>query len=284
MPALEDFPPAEHLGRDLHIAYRFPEPQRIELTIPVAKEILRADGTVQTEALTTILDEATGFLAVFAAQPGWSSTASLGFGFPLEPVEPDGDLVVDGRIVKAGKRLIFVAADITWRGRLVAHAAGEFARVTRANHNLSMEMPEPDADEVFALGVPESGLARPYPIRLGMRLVDEAGGVIEMPFDTYTRNSSGILHGGVVGALGLAAAEAAAGAWAVSGHMQFLSPGRVGPFRTRATFRYRNRDGGAVWRTETFDMGDGGGTGDDGDAVEGRRMTQATVTTAGEST
>src|SRR5215207_4259693 len=102
MPALDDFPPAEHLGRDLQISYRFPEPERIELTIPVVKEILRPDGTVQAEALTTILDEATGFLAVFSAAPDWSSTASLAFDFPLAPVAPDDELMVIGRVVKAG--------------------------------------------------------------------------------------------------------------------------------------------------------------------------------------
>jgi acyl-coenzyme A thioesterase PaaI-like protein len=268
MPALGDFPPAEHLGRDLRVAYRFPEPARIELKIPVVKEILRPDGTVMTEALTTVLDEGTGFLAVFSAMPGWSSTASMGFDFPLGPVAPDGEIVVDGRVTKAGKRLIFVEADVRWGDRLIAHAAGEFARVPRANHNRSLEIPEPDPDEISSMALPESGLDRPYPVRLGMETVDEADGVIELSLGSYTRNSGGILHGGVVGALAIAAAERAAGVPAVGAHVQFLSPGRIGPFRTRASLAYERADGARVWHTETFDTGD-----------DDRVMTQARVTT-----
>jgi acyl-coenzyme A thioesterase PaaI-like protein len=268
MPDMGDFPPDEHVGRDLHIAYRLTDRDRIELTIPVVEEILRPDGTVQSEALTTILDEATGFIAVFSAMPGWSSTASLAFGFPRPVIEPRGELVVDGRVVKAGKRVIFVEADVWWGEQLVAHAAGEFARVNRADRNVDMEMPDPDPDQVFALALPDSGLEVPFPRRLGMEIVDREEGMIDMAFGPYTRNSSGILHGGVVGALAVASAEVAAGAPASAAHVLYLSPGRVGPFRTRAARRYEDGGRAIVWRTQTFDAGNGG-----------RPMTHATVTT-----
>lgn len=269
MPALDDFPPEQHLGRDLRIAYRMPGPGRIELTIPVVKELLRVDGTVKSEVLTTIIDETVGFAAVFEALPDWGSTAALSFGFTLEPVEPDGLLVVAGQVVKSGKRLIFVEGDVCWQGRLVAHGEGEFARVGRADRNADMDLPAADPDEVWEMGTPDSGLDRPYPERLGFEVVDGPGGVVEMPFDEYTRNSSGILHGGVVGALAIAAAEAAAEAPAVHAHVQYLSPGRTGPFRTGAAPRYQGAAGN-VWRTETADVADA------------RTMTRAIVTTLSE--
>lgn len=269
MPELADFPPPDHLGRDLHIAYRLPAPDRIDLRIPVVPELLRPDGTISSEVLATVLDETTGFVSVFACLPDWGSTAALAMGFTLEPVEPRGELVVDGRIVKAGRRLVFVEAEARWEGRLVAHAEGQFARVGRADRNLDMAMPDPDPDQTFALGLPGSGLDRPYADRLGLRVVDGPAGAVELAFDGYTRNSSGILHGGVVGALALAGAEAAAGAPASAAQVQYLSPGRVGPFRTRAELRYEQATG-RVWRVDTIDGGD-----------DDRAMTRAVVTTRG---
>src|SRR5690606_5808344 len=129
------------------------------LTIPVVPEILRSDGAVHTEVLATILDETTGFIAVFSALPDWGSTAALALRFTGAPLEPRGDLVVDGTVVKAGKRLVFVEADAGWEpgssapGRSgqgdgaarvrVALASGEFAKVGRMDANLGMVMPDP---------------------------------------------------------------------------------------------------------------------------------------------
>lgn len=278
MPELGEFPPAEHLGRELRIAYRLPAPDRIELTIPVVAEVLDADGTVAREALATVLDEATGFVAVYASLPDWGSTASLAMRFPPVPIEARGQVVVDGRVVKAGTRLVFVEAVARWDGHpdrpIVALASGEFARVGRRGDNLSMDMPTPDPDEVFSMGLAESRLPVPYRERLGLRVVDGPAGVVEMPFTDYVRNSSGILHGGVVGALAVAAAEAAAGERVTDAHLQYLRAGRHGPFRTGAE-RLDAVGTGRLWRTETFDVGGGAG----GDAP-GHLMTRATVTTA----
>jgi acyl-coenzyme A thioesterase PaaI-like protein len=271
MTDLDDFLPEEHLGRDLHVAYRIPAEGHIRLTIPVVEHLLRPDGTVRSEVLTTILDETTGFVAVFASMPDWGSTASLVMGFTGAPVEPTGELVVDGHAVKVGRRLVFVEADVRWGDVLVATTAGEFAKVGRAERNVGMEMPAPDPTAVFAMGQPHTGLDRSYPERLGIEVVDAAAGVVVMPFESYTRNSSGILHGGVVAALAVAAAEAAAGAPAIEAHVQYLSPGRVGPFRTCAERRYEQASGATVWRTETLDLGGEGP----------QRMTRATVTTRG---
>jgi len=104
MSDLVDYPPVEHLGRDLHIAYGLPERGRIRLTVPVVKEILQPDGTVQTELLATILDEATGFVSVFTCLPDWASTASLSIGITGEAVRPEGLLEVVARRVRVSSR------------------------------------------------------------------------------------------------------------------------------------------------------------------------------------
>jgi len=132
IPELGGFPPAEPLGGELHIAYRLPEPDRIERTIAVVAATLDADGTIQQEVLTTVLDEATGFVAVYASLPDCGSTASLAMRFPPVPVEPRGQLVVEGRVVKPGKRLDFVEVVARWDGHadrpIVALAAGSSRR------------------------------------------------------------------------------------------------------------------------------------------------------------
>ncbi|MDZ7731970.1 MAG: thioesterase family protein [Acidimicrobiia bacterium] len=88
------------------------------------------------------------------------------------------------------------------------------------------------------MALEDSGFDAPYPDAVGLRTLDPADGVVELTFGDYTRNSAGILHGGVVGALSLRAAEEASGGsagWrAVEAHFHYLAPGRVGPFRTHA--------------------------------------------------
>ena len=278
MPELGEFPPAAHLGRELHIAHRLPAADRIVLTIPVVPEVLDDDGTIAREVLTTVLDEATGFVAVYASLPDWGSTASLAMRFAPVPIEARGQVVVDGRVVKAGKRLVFVEAVARWDGHpdrpIVALASGEFAKVGRRGDNLTMDLPPPDPDQVFAMGLEGSALGVPYRERLGLRVVDGPGGIVELPFTDYVRNSSGILHGGVVGALAVASVEAAAGERVTDAHVQYLSAGRHGPFRTSVE-RLDAVGTGRLWRTQTFDVG--GGTGGDS---PGHLMTRATATTA----
>lgn len=248
MPKGIDYPPEHHLGRDLGIAYRLPAPGRIRLTAACTEHVLRSDGTVSSEAVCSIVDEAVGFVAVLEVLPDWGSTAALSFGFTNQPVEPEGELTVDGSVVKAGRRLVFTECLVTWGNALVAHAEGQFARVGRAGANADMEIPEPDPNEVFEMGTGR-GLTAPLGEALGFNR-GEAGNV-QMRFGDYVSNSSGILHGGVASALVLAAAELAAEAPAVQAGIQFLSPGREGPFVATAAPFEGERTG--VWRSETTD-------------------------------
>jgi acyl-coenzyme A thioesterase PaaI-like protein len=300
MPELGDFPPVEHLSRELGIAYRIPAAGRILLSIPVVDHILRADGTVQSEVLATVLDETTGFVSVLAAQPDWGSTAALEMHFPPVAVAARGDLVVDGRVLKAGRRLVFVEAEVRWLpeggssgaaagaggelgSAVVAYAAGQFAKVGRAAHNATMDIPDPDPGEIFAMALADSALPEPFPRRMGLRPVGPA--TVELASSDYVCNSSGILHGGVVAAVAVAAAEHAAGAPAVHAFVQYLSAGRTGPFRATAERRYA-RGTDTCWAVDTFDAGDDAGAAGDGAgaAGAGRPMNRSTVTTAESTT
>ena len=276
MPSGTDYPPERHLGRDLGVAYRLPEAGRIELSAGCSEQIVRADGGVCTEAICSIVDETIGFVAVLAAQPEWGSTAALTLGFTQNPVQPEGRLRVEGRVVKAGRRLVFTECEVRWHDVLVAHARGQFARVGRTGSNTHMDVPEPDPEEVFEMGNPGSrgavdmtdqapgrpmDMADQAPGR-PMDMADQAlsrsigfttrgPGAVELEFCEYVSNSSGILHGGVAAALVLAAAEDAAGAPAGSAEVQFLSAGRQGPFLAHAE-RFEG-EGPGVWLAQTTD-------------------------------
>ena len=254
MPSGTDYPPERHLGRDLGVAYRLPEAGRIELSAGCSEQIVRADGSVCTEAICSIVDEAIGFVAVLAAQPEWGSTAALTLGFTQNPVHPEGRLRVEGRVVKAGRRLVFTECEVRWHDVLVAHARGQFARVGRTGSNTHMEVPEPDPDEVFEMGNPGSrgaGDTGDQALSRSIGFTTQGPGSVELEFCEYVSNSSGILHGGVAAALVLAAAEDAAGAPARSAEVQFLSAGRQGPFRAHA--ESFEGEGPGVWLAQTTD-------------------------------
>lgn len=265
MPSGTDYPPERHLGRDLGVAYRLPEAGRIELSAGCSEQIVRADGSVCTEAICSIVDEAIGFVAVLAAQPDWGSTAALTLGFTQNPVQPEGRLRVEGRVVKAGRRLVFTECEVRWHDVLVAHARGQFARVGRTGSNTHMEVPEPDPNEVFEMGNPGSrgtgdmadqALGRPMDmadqaLSRSIGFTTRGPGAVELEFCEYVSNSSGILHGGVAAALVLAAAEDAADAPARSAEVQFLSAGRKGPFRAHA--ESFDGEGPGVWLAQTID-------------------------------
>lgn len=282
MPFLDDFPPARHLSRDLGIAYRVPEAGRIVLTVPAVPALLRADGSVRSEVLAVLVDETVGFVAVYAAAPDWASTANLALVCTLAPVQARGVIQVDSRVVKVGRRLVVVEGTVSWEGRLLAHTQGAFARVGRADRNVGIDLPVPDAEAVWELGSGSLASA-PFGEVMGLRNDDGDGAAVALDFGDYTVNSSGLLHGGVVAALSLAAAERAGtlaaaeragetGAARVPGqavlgaNVQFLSPGRVGPFVASAS-PLAALPGGQLWSTETRDTGGG------------QVMARATVTT-----
>jgi acyl-coenzyme A thioesterase PaaI-like protein len=266
----DDYPPARHVSRDLGIACRFTSAQTAEARVPVTPAVVGADGAVRSEVLLSVFDEVAGFLAVFSVLPDWIATADFQFG--VAPVPAGDEVELKAEIIKAGKRLVVVECEAWTDGRRTAWAAAGFSRVPRSGANAQIDMPESDPSVVYDLALADSGFDRPFPEALGIATLDAEAGSLEVTFGPYLRNTAGLLHGGVGGGLGLLAAEAASGGstrWrAIDAHFHYLSPGRVGPFRTSA-----GRLGGhatrQVWLVEVVD-----GVDDD------RPLTAATVSTA----
>jgi len=113
-----------------------------------------------------------------------------------------------------------------------------------------------------------SGLRAPLPDALGLRVLDAAAGVVEVPITDWTLNSMGAMQGGVVTMVADAAAECAlreaTGEPVVvtDMHVTYLGFGRIGPVRTsvevlaasatHATAHVDIVDSGAEERTMTL--------------------------------
>lgn len=217
----------------------------------VVEELCGDDGALRAGSLTTLVDVIGGGLAAVTARPDWIATADLTLHV-LRAATPETTSSVEARaqVLRAGRTTVVLEVDVVdVVERRVALATMSFAVLPRRADN-------PDVDALRAAGDgPASGtppaaagasrlgpgaLERPYLDRLGVRVVDRAGGVVEVPVTDWSRNSMGAFQGGAVGAVLEAAAEAAART--ATGrelvvtdlHTTYLSFGRVGPLRTRA--------------------------------------------------
>jgi uncharacterized protein (TIGR00369 family) len=88
---------------------------------------------------------------------------------------------------------------------------------------------------------PSSGVAQPLHDALELRVVDAAGGVVEIEKHDYVRNSFGTINGGVICMVFEAAAEIAARATSDRPYVvadlavHYLAQTKAGPARTSAT-------------------------------------------------
>jgi acyl-coenzyme A thioesterase PaaI-like protein len=220
----------------------------------VLTDKLRSDaGSASLGVLTTLVDIVTSSPALAACGQDWVATQDL----TLHATGPltEGPVVIDAQLVRIGKKMIHVSADVyDARGTtdldeliaaldtggeggpvLAARALVTFARLPRAA--------APRADE-YTPGE-WVGVDREYPVvpvdgtiysRLGMRIVDPDEGVLELDRTPFVANMIGTIQGGAQALL----AESAAHAMrpdlvATDIQMHFLSQVRVGPARSYGT-------------------------------------------------
>jgi uncharacterized protein (TIGR00369 family) len=114
--------------------------------------------------------------------------------------------------------------------------------------------------ELFHFADEGSGLTRPYLDEVGVRVLDEEAGVVEVNMSDYIRNSFRSLQGGIVAILadvaGQYAARTATGKPLITSDLliYYVSQGKVGPFRTKAEV-LRKKDSTALTRIEVIDSG-----------------------------
>lgn len=253
------YPPERHLLRDLHLEAEH-RPDGSTAWIPLPAGVRAESGTPLLGAVTTMVDALGGGMALPAALPDWIATADL----TLHLVSgPGGDAVeARGRVARSGRTTVVIAVELF---DVPSDAPRGLATMTFSVIPRRVDAPvwnrDPDAVHRMTLAVPGSGLDNLHlNDALGLRVLDAAGGGVDLPIEDYTRNSFGAAQGGAYGALAAAAAEAAlqgpcgGPVEAIDLHLTYLELGKVGPLRTQTSVLRAGPHGGAA-RVEVYDTG-----------------------------
>jgi acyl-coenzyme A thioesterase PaaI-like protein len=145
-------------------------------------------------------------------------------------------------------------------GARIGYATITLARIPREGETIPVELDD-EAETTFTFGGEGTGLGRSLLEEVGVRVLDGRAGIVEVALCDYLANSFRALQGGVVAILaevaGESASRAAAGKAFVTRalQIQYLSQGRVGPFRTKTRLLHHSR-ASALSRVEILDMGD----------------------------
>jgi acyl-coenzyme A thioesterase PaaI-like protein len=183
-------------------------------------------------ALVPIVDLVAGARVSELAGGDWLATSDVWL-HERSPIE-EGPIEIDTRVLRAGKRTIVSAHEVTAGGRPALLATVEFTRIRReASAHTTTEARV--AKGWTRLG---SGplLTAPLEEACGLRVVDPANGVVELGRSPFVANSTGTLQGGVVALLADVAAAALVGPGTRTVDLQyrFLAPTGDGPARTAA--------------------------------------------------
>jgi acyl-coenzyme A thioesterase PaaI-like protein len=281
------YPPERHFLRDLDTTTWQVRADRLLMCSPLTDGVRNAAGSVALGQVAALVDIAGAPVALIAGAPDWTATQDMSLhatGWLTE-----GPVVVDARLVRAGRNTVVVAVDV-YDGHGVddlvvlgidrLRAAGPteadgvddgepdgvgptrtatglltFARIPRsASASAGSFDPTALVGQQGSMTPPEPVVASMQE-RIGVEVVDAERGVVEIAHHDYVRNSFGTINGGVLGAVFQTAAEAVRPALvATDVQIHYLSQVRTGPARTSATV---SRDAGdhCVVTVEAVDAG-----------------------------
>jgi acyl-coenzyme A thioesterase PaaI-like protein len=246
--------------------------ERCLIRAPLTDATRASGGTAALGVLLAAADIGACEPALVACDPDWTATQDMslhGAGWLDE-----GPAVLDCRLLRVGKKVVVVSVDVyDGQGRqdlpLLQEAvdaghlphAGRglvtFARLPRTAARASDADGFQPAGWVGEVRQRSAGLRATGPLgdRMGMRVLDAARGVLELPFSSYVANSIGTVNGGVQTVLLQLAAEGARpGRDAVDAQVHFLAQLRQGPVRTAVTV-LRDTDEHTVMEVRLFDSG-----------------------------
>jgi uncharacterized protein (TIGR00369 family) len=233
---LAEYPPAEHLLRDLRLTVEHRPDGTSTAWMPLTEHVCNPSGAPRAGVLSTLVDVVGGGLAAVAARPDWIATADL--TLHLTPRPAVDEVRAEGRVLRQGRTTVVIEVGLhDPRGTALGLATMSFAVLPRRAENLVIEQ----ADQVtrMTMATEDSGFTAPFPEHVMITVLDAAAGAIELPLRDYVRNSLGAVQGGVVAAAADAAAEQAIGAACgaavetVDLQITYLALVKVGPVRTR---------------------------------------------------
>jgi len=257
-----DYPPLHHMLRDLLISVEFKEKTRCVVRAPVVPQICTDRGGVHVGVVGTLVDILGATLAIRAIYPDWIATAGLSI-YTTRPAI-SGTIVASGTVIRAGQSINVIDVDIseessnsTYSSTSIGSAIMTFSRLPRRRDTIEVEA---DSVSGITFAVKGSGLSRRYLDEVGLQILDDTAGTVEIKMTDYVRNSFGAIQGGIVALLadlaGQCAARAATGKPMITRDMaiHYLSQGKVGPFRTRARVLRKTSDT-VLSRVEVVDRG-----------------------------
>ncbi|HVL01841.1 MAG TPA: acyl-CoA thioesterase domain-containing protein [Dongiaceae bacterium] len=243
---------------------------------PLTDEIRSNAQTCRVGMLATMVDVAGSDPVLAAWNPDWTATQDLSVYAAGSLTE--GPIVVDARLLRRGKKIIFVEVDIydghgvTDIDELKTHidgaSAGNPGRLTLAAKSLVTftRIPRTGATGVDTydpnkwVGSIRKRSADQHNTdllndRIGLKVCDRGAGVVEVANSPYVSNSIGTINGGVQAFTLEAAAEIMRpGMTATDIQIHFLSQLKVGPSRTRGTV-IRDARGHSVVQVQLLDAG-----------------------------
>jgi uncharacterized protein (TIGR00369 family) len=248
--------------RDLLISVEFQEKTRCVVRAPVVPEICTDRGGVHVGVVGTLVDVLGASLAIRALYPDWIATAGLSIYLTRPPIS--GTIVASGTVIRAGQSINVIDVDISEESSSSTHPSSAigsaimtFSRLPRRKDTIEVEA---DSVNGITFAVEGSGLSRRYLDEVGLQILDDTAGIVEIKMTEYVRNSFGAIQGGMVALLadiaGQCAARAATGQPLITKDLtiHYLSQGKVGPFRTRARMLRQTNDT-ALTRVEVVDRG-----------------------------
>jgi uncharacterized protein (TIGR00369 family) len=261
----EGYPPAHHMLRDLQVSLALLEDGPSIITAPVVPELCTDRGGMQVGVIATLLDILGGALSIRTVHPDWAATADLTVHTTGRAVTEKVSAVAS--LIRAGSTMVVIEMDIRAAkqdasGDWTSIGCGliSFSRLPRREDTIKIEFGAEETN-AYQFAIKGSGLKRPYLEEIGARILDEAGGVVELVMSDYVRNSFGALQGGILAILadvsGQHAARSVTGRPMVTSDLEihYLSQGKIGPFKTGARvvrvthetvlIRIEIRDGGA---------------------------------------
>ena len=259
----DNYPPQKHITRDLMVFLEFQGKERGTNRVPVVPQVCTDRGSMHVGVIVTLIDILGALLTARAVSPDWFATSNL-FVHTTGRAK-SGVVAANGSVMRAGRTAVVVEVDILEEGEnsgpvtSIGMAMMTFSRLPRRKETLEFKVDD-DSTEAFRFGIDGSGLTRHYLDEIGLNVLDEGAGVVELDMSDYIRNSLHSINGGMVATLadvaGQHAARIATGKPLITTDLEvhYIEQGKIGPFRTRARV-LRTTGETALTRVEVIDTG-----------------------------
>lgn len=262
----DDHMPRDHMIRDLNMTLEYKGKESSAARIPVVPSVCNDGGAVQAGVLATLVDLASGALAARAVYPDLAVTGDLRM-YITQPAKTS-EVRAFGSVLRAGRAAVVVKTEIkaekTGLGEgytSIGSGIATFYRLSRRDGNVNM-VSDVISNQTTTFSAEGPGLSEHLLDKVGLRVVDEDAGRVELDMSAYVKNYFGALEGGMTALLADIAGQFAACTVAnrpmttADLAISYLSQGRVGPFYTRTEVLRTTKDT-VLTRVGVFDKGAG---------------------------